>query len=282
MEARAYIFSKCDKVIVIFRVAFLSYGRFTMRILLLVLALIFLYPPAGIAGEKVVLVSLEWPPYTGEDLQAQGATSAIVRAAFKAAGYDLEIRFLPWNRAMESARLDEDIDGYFPEYPDIQRNSEFLCSNSVGKSPIGFAKRQESSFQWQDHTDLTEHLVGVVSGYVNSAKFDVMVKSGMIQVETSVSDVLNLRKVMANRVDLAVVDTNVYHYILEHDSMLYSLHHELRLDPRLLSTNDLIVCFSPGTRGEELQRRFNLGLKTINPQLMQKDFIHYINHDLKK
>lgn len=244
-----------------------------MRLLLVLLVFAVVWASPVNAGKKVVLASLEWPPYTGEKLYKQGATSAIVRAAFEAAGYELEIRFLPWNRAIESARFDESVDGYFPEYPDVERNKEFLCSASVGKSPVGFAKRKARNIRWRSYPDLERYIVGVVDGYVNSAKFDKMVESGAIRTDSSVSDVLNLRKVLANHVDLAVVDINVYEYFLHKDPMLYSRRGELRLDPRLLTISDLRVCLRQTPRGEMLLKGLNQGLLTIHPLTMQQEYV---------
>ncbi len=232
----------------------------------------FLLPSDSFAGKKVVLASLNWPPYTGEQLVQQGATAKIVRAAFGAVGYEVEIRFLPWNRAMEAARLDKEVDGYFPEYPNTSRKLEFNCSESIGKSPIGVAKRKDRNLSWRNYADLEQFLIGVVDGYVNSEKFDSMVTAGLIGTDTSVSDVLNLRKVLAGRVDMGIVDVNTYSYLLRHDEMLRDGVDELELDKRLLAVNDLIVCFSHGKRGQELRALFNQGLKDVHRQEIQRDY----------
>ena len=45
----------------------------------------------GMAQDKVIrLTSLEWPPYSGEAVDAQGASVAVVRAALEAVGYRLD------------------------------------------------------------------------------------------------------------------------------------------------------------------------------------------------
>lgn len=248
-----------------------------MRHFLLWFLILLLAPASSLAGEKVVLASLEWPPYTGSELPMQGATSAIVREVFRAAGYDLEIRFLPWNRAIEAARMDEDVDGYFPEYPNTIREGGFLCSESVGKSPVGLAKRRSRDLKWQNYYDLERYRVGVVDGYVNSERFDQLVAAGRIQTDESVSDVLNVRKVLAGRVDWAVVDINVFKHLLMHDEWLSLRKGELRLDARLLSINDLLVCIAPGERGAEILRRFNASLAELHPMLMQEEFMELVN-----
>ena len=56
-----------------------------------------------VQAETIQLTSLEWPPYTGSELPQQGASMAVVEAAFDAMGHDLEVRFLPWQRAVDQA-----------------------------------------------------------------------------------------------------------------------------------------------------------------------------------
>lgn len=230
----------------------------------------------ALAGGKVVLASLEWPPYTGAALLHQGATSAVVRAAFKAVGYDVEIRFLPWNRAVEAARFDDEVVAYFPEYPNEIRGKDFLCSNRIGKSPLGFAERRARGIDWFEYGDLKRLVIGVVDGYVNTRQFDEMVASGEIETDRSMSDLFNLRKVLAGRVDYGVIDMNVYEYLLHSDPMLYSRRGELRFDSRLLGINDLVVCFRSGPDGAALRDRFNEGLATIRPRLLQGEVLETI------
>ena len=62
------------------------------------------------------VTSLDWPPYTNEKLPAQGASSAVVTEAFKAAGDSVKIEFYPWSRAVMMAKTDKAYVAYFPEY----------------------------------------------------------------------------------------------------------------------------------------------------------------------
>lgn len=252
----------------------LTYAQSCIHI---IFALFVVFPPMAYAGGKVVLASLEWPPYTGKNLIQQGATSAVVRAAFEAVGYEVEIRFLPWNRAIEAARFDPEVAGYFPEYPDEEREHEFLCSESIGKSLLGFAERKADEHVWYEYADLEKLMIGVVDGYVNTREFDRRVEAGEIKTDTSVSDLFNLRKVLADRIDYGVIDFNVYKYLLHSDRMLNARRGELRFDSRLLGINDLVVCFRPDKSGYELLRRFNTGLQSVRPRALQEEIVNQIN-----
>lgn len=67
-------------------------------------------------AETVYLTSLEWPPYSSAELPNQGASIAVAKAAFAAMGYQLEVEFYPWSRAVALATRDKKYAGYFPEY----------------------------------------------------------------------------------------------------------------------------------------------------------------------
>lgn len=242
-----------------------------------------LVPCRAHAGEDtIVLASLEWPPYTGEQLPGQGATTEVVRAAFAAMGYDVEVRFYPWKRVLSVAMQEPGIVGYFPEYPSRERKRHFYFTDSVGKSPLGFAKRRSSGISWGEYEDLKQYRIGTVRGYVNTDTFDAMVRKGDIWTDRSVSDLFNLRKVLAGRVDLAVADLNVYEYLLFSDGFLRSRRGELRFDPQLMDIHNLHVCFRKGKEGKRLLRLFNMGLSRITPLSIQREYIELLRTDRER
>lgn len=248
-----------------------------MRIATVLLFILFLCSPSFAGGEPVVLTSLEWPPYTGKGIPDNGATASVVRAAFKAVGYEVEFRFLPWNRARDAALADPDVMGYFPEYPSKEREREFLFSDSVGKSPIGMAMRTGKNLIWNTYSDLAKYRIGTVSGYVNDERFDELAEKGVIKVDRSASDALNLRKVEAGHVDLAVVDVAVFEFLMSNDPWLSLRKGELDIVPRMLAIHNLHVCFRPGPEGEKLRDLFNRGLSAIYPMTIQREYMESIN-----
>ena len=64
-------------------------------------------------------------------------SSVVVRAAFEAMGYEVEIRFLPWKRALEDVGQVPDVAGVFPDYAAPERESAFLLSDVIGTSAVG-------------------------------------------------------------------------------------------------------------------------------------------------
>lgn len=225
---------------------------------------------SALAADRVVLASLEWPPYTGESLPGEGATAVVVREAFRVMGYEVEIRFYPWNRVLNEARMDKEIAGYFPGYPGHRHTGVFLDSDSVGRSPLGLATRREFVLDWQTLDDLGCYTLGVVAGYANTPEFDAMVEQGRLTIDQSNTDAINLRKVLAGRVHAAVVDRNVFEHLMASDPMLRKERGELVMNEKLLGINPLVVCFSETERGRRLARILNLGLRKVDQEAIHR------------
>jgi len=226
---------------------------------------------ANAEDKKIVLASLYWPPYTGQELPLEGASTRVVRQALKAMGYELEIRFFPWSRAIDEFLNEPEIDGYFPEYPG--RENQFLYSEKIGESSLGLAKLKKRDIQWATMDDLESYLIGTVQGYLNTPEFDSMVTKGRIRTDEAVSDIFNLRKVVAGRVDMGVVDSNTFNYLLLNDYLLYSHRHDLHIMPKLMDVLSMHVCFRKDRHGESLKKILDEGLTHVSFQKIQREYI---------
>lgn len=225
------------------------------------------------AAETVTLASLEWPPYTGEKLPDQGASSAVAKAAFEAMGYHLRIEFLPWSRAVRMARDNAKYAGYFPEYYSSQVAANFILSDPIGVGPLGLAQRADSGLQWNSVADLSKWHIGVVQDYVNTTEFDARVKDHKQLVDVSLNDSQNLLKLAARRVDLAIIDPYVFAYLSDHSSTIGAVAGQLEMNPKLLEYKNLYICFKRTPGGERLARVFNEGLKKIDVAAIMRKYI---------
>ena len=68
-------------------------------ITVLMLALLTIATPA-VSDTTLTFGTSEWEPYLSETLPNGGVTADITKAAFKRAGYDAQVRFTEWNRAI--------------------------------------------------------------------------------------------------------------------------------------------------------------------------------------
>lgn len=216
------------------------------------------------AENLVYLTSLDWPPYTISS-EPHGATEEVVRQAFKAAGYTLVVDYLPWNRAVTNAKTDPKYVGYFPEYYSKEAEADFVFSRPVGVGPLGFAERKADPVSWSSLDDLKETVIGTVSGYVNTDDFDNRVKDGRLKVDEARTDALNLRKLDAGRIRLAVIDKNVMEHLLKAEIDLASAAASLQFNGKMLENKDLFICFRNDAKGQEMAKIFNEGLAKIDP-----------------
>ena len=216
------------------------------------------------AAEVIRLASLEWPPYTGAQLPDGGETTATLKAAFAAVGYQLEVDFLPWERTLALAKApDSGYAGYFPEYFSEAISEQFLFSVTIGYGPLGLAERRNQPVQWRLESDLQRYLIGTVQGYVNTETFDRAVAAGLQQAEAAGSDSQNLKKLAAGRIDAAIIDPHVMRYLLDHDPSLASIKPLLGFNPRLLDNKALYVCFRRGPEASKLANALAEGLARI-------------------
>lgn len=227
---------------------------------LLMCTALLLVATTSLAQDKVIrLASLDWPPYTGASLPEGGTNTATVRKAVEKLGYKLEVKFLPWEEAVQATR-DGKFDGYFPEYYSKEVLKDFDLSRPIGTGPLGLVENVAAPVSWNELEDLSKYTVGVVSGYVNTARFDQLVDAGTIKTDPVATDLENLIKVADGKIQLAVVDSLVLDYLVRTAPEMKSRGVKLRMNAKLLEDKKLHVVFARTPSGTEARRVINTGL----------------------
>jgi polar amino acid transport system substrate-binding protein len=227
--------------------------------------------PAGL--KPVLLSTSEWPPYTGQALPGLGASSDIVRQAFRRAGYAVDIRFYPFKRAVAVAADDPSFAGYMTEYDDPEVQKRFVYSAAIGSSPLGFAENTASPVPWTTLDDLVGRRIGVVNGYVNTLGFDAMMRAGRLQTEGVDLDETNLRKLGARHLDLAVIDANVLDFLLT-----TSLRGQpVRMNPHMLEDKKLYIAFRRDPRIDPIRQDFDKAMAGTDPVAYQQDYMRKLS-----
>ncbi|MFW5487038.1 MAG: substrate-binding periplasmic protein [Desulfovibrio sp.] len=223
----------------------------------------------------VALASLEWVPYTGARLPEKGSSSLVVSKAFEAAGYSASIKFFPWKRVVRMS-VQGHVDGYFPVYFSLQRSKIFIFSNQIGLSPIGFIEPVGHHVDWKTLDDLKGLRIGVVDGFVNTAEFDAMVASGELNVDSSMEDITNIKKLALGRLDLAVIDKRVFTFLMQSEPSLREFKDKVVFNDKLLELKGLYVCFLRTEKGRRLVKVFNEGLGKLDWQSVQEEYFQSI------
>ena len=209
------------------------------------------------------LSTLEWAPYTGAALPGQGVVSATIVEALKASGQRVEVQFFPWSRAVRLVDSDSAYVGFFPAYYSRERAARYLYSDPVGHSQVVFLERTDTPVKWTSYDDLQGQRIGVVRGFVNTEALDARIASKVLLAEESPDDRSNILKLVAGRIDLAVVDRQVYMHLVQTDPQLARVAAQLQTNPKVLESKNLYVCFQRSARGAAAQRALNAGLRKL-------------------
>ncbi|MFZ6754808.1 substrate-binding periplasmic protein [Undibacterium sp. Dicai25W] len=222
--------------------------------------------------DRLRLASLDWSPYVSPSLPDEGFVAAIVKAAAQKSQSEVSIDYFPWSRTVQVGLNDADYAGYFPAFYLKEREKSCYFSNTLGNSTVGFASLKNKLFDWQTLQDLQFYYIGVVQDYANGEEFDALVKQRIIRTDTAPSDISNVRKLLAGRVDVIVIDKNVLRQLLITDNSLSKDKLNIVFHAKELTNFSMHICFQHTARGLRLQKIFNAGLNTLNIKQLENQY----------
>lgn len=168
-----------------------------------------LHAPA--MARKLVLAATEYPPYYSQRLSNGGPVAELTVAALRRAGHQVEVRFLPWARALRWGEQGR-VDGLLGVWRSPQREASFFYSEPVVSNRIVLCKlagREPARFT--DFDALHPYRVGVVRGYADPPGL----AAAGVQTEPVTEDLQNLRKLLADHIDLALIDSRVARHLID-------------------------------------------------------------------
>ena len=215
------------------------------------------------AARPLRLATLNWAPYVAPGLDQQGLSAYIIGSAARQFGRALEIDYFPWNRALQLGLHGPGYAGYYPAYYTEQRARECYFSSPIGTSTLGLAYLKSAPVHWRRLEDLAPFTIGVVAGYSSGAEFDRLVAQHKLTIDPSPNDTLNLRKLLAGRVQAVVIDRLVMRFLLLAEPDLRKQRRRLALSSRPVAELPLYVFFRRTPEGRQLQRKFDAALQTL-------------------
>jgi polar amino acid transport system substrate-binding protein len=252
-----------------------------LRTLLLRLGLLLAALPVGVVDAAdpppVRLASLAWLPYVGPNLPQGGLSGAVADAVAHEFGYRVRIDYFPWTRAMQVGSRDADFAGYFPAYYTEERARQCHFSAPMGTSTLGLAHLRNRPLTWQALPDLADRLIGVVDGYSNGEAFDALVRQGKQKVDFAPSDLVNLRKLLARRVDAVAIDRSVLRFLLATDTSLIGSRDQIVFDDKPLAELTLHVCFQRTPAGLRLKQDFDRALQKLDIRRIENDYFKLLD-----
>lgn len=171
-----------------------------------------LFPHDTHAKETIKINTSDYEPYYGQNMPDYGPVLKVVVLAFAESGYATEIRFRPWARVISEGSHGE-CDAIACVWFNTDREDWMALTDPILDNEVGFFKNVTDDLTFKDFSDLKARnvMVGVVRGYINPEGF---AESG-VQTEEVGEDLLNLRKLVANRVRLTISDKNMGLYLMK-------------------------------------------------------------------
>jgi len=155
----------------------------------------------------VIAVEDDAAPWSRAD--GTGYANDVVVAAFSAVGIDVKLRVMPYARCKRMA-IKGDVAGCLSMSP----STEFQGLIELSAKPLftcyaGYFYNVNRPPRVTRQTDLpAKTVVGTVIGYEYPAEFEGLKQKGIIVLEESPSEELNLKKLALGRVDLALLTYN--------------------------------------------------------------------------
>ena len=188
-----------------------------MKHWLALIGFILLNLPQGVVAQNVVnLAATEFPPYLGEHLEHGGVMTQIAQEAYERVGYQVNVHYHPWARALALVRIGE-LDGLVQVWMREERKEWLLFSAPIpsANSEVVFYKRKDLNieFDGKDYLALKPYTIGAGRGYADPEGFEKI--RDQLRVEIVTTDIQNLKKLELGRIDLMIVDKFVAQYLLE-------------------------------------------------------------------
>ena len=133
-----------------------------------------------------------------------------LKSAFSASGYRVEVKILPFGRALQYAKQGI-LDGIALWYAE-HRKQWFEFSQPFARSDLVFYKNKSLKLNYQSLNDIFPYTVGTVQRYAYPESFIINPK---IKVDQVLTDEQNIKKLISGRIDIALIDQRMAQFILK-------------------------------------------------------------------
>jgi len=230
---------------------------------------------SNVFAEKIVLTTVNWEPIYGENLPENGFFTALCKEAFKLAGYEMEVEFLPWKRALESARKGK-YDGLLGAYISEDRLNTFYYTDPIYSNDEVFVQNEDRGITYTKVEELRRYIVG---GRRGAAQMDELRAMGFSLQETT-DYPQSLIKLNLDRIDLVLMGRSQLLYILEHEQKIKRLQGKFEIiEPPYKSFNLYSAINKKRPDGQQVVQRFNQALKDMKANGSYTDILKRFGQD---
>lgn len=242
--------------------------RKRIGLLVLILYLILNLAGVGYAVDKgsVTIVTKAWPPYImkNEKGNPTGFDYEISKAVFDRMGVELKFKFYPWKRSIKLAQLGR-VDGILDiSLKDSRQEFMYFPKEHLSmSSSVLFYKKNSFNAKEQFETNdegfiLLEELKGYTIGYTLGYNYGFYFEeSNLFEKQQAESDRLNFKKLLANRIDLFLINKNNGLY----KAKKMGISNQISYIEEKFSGGPVYLAFSKKSVDKKLVRKFSNELK---------------------
>lgn len=222
--------------------------------------IVLLFTAGAATAETLTLVAEnDWYPYAADrNGEARGISVDLVRAAYAAEGVDVQFKLMSYARCMELLNLGEEIGCFNTPDDDAIREAQLLPEHALDINPAYIYTRADNVAEALSLAQLGGKVVGIVNGYRYGNAF---MQNPHILREYSPSDLQNLKKLAAGRLDYIVLYERVARYLIGQ----YGEELSIKIRPITpIGEIAIFVSFSPHhPRSAEAMKQFDQGMKKL-------------------
>jgi polar amino acid transport system substrate-binding protein len=216
------------------------------------------------AGDEILVVTGEFPPFTGEALDGGGMITEIVAAVFAEMERPIRVEYYPWER-VEAMVQSGEAWGAFPYVPSEERRELYMISDNLGNSEtyLYYFGDAMQGVTYEELSDLQQYRMGASQGNWYIPLFE---EAGL-NAEVAADDLANLRKLRAGRIDLFPTVSIIGQWLIQNNfpdeaDQFGILEQPLQVDDSQLIQNTVIVSQTYAD-SEAILTDFNTALATV-------------------
>ena len=227
------------------------------NILVLVGIIVFTMVGSGrqvIAEDVITMSQYEVQPYMGKDLPGGGPLIHFIKGLFESMGHEVKIEWFPHKRAYMNIKKGLwDCSAGWNKLP--EREDEVLFSDTILYETVYLYHLKSNPIQWDSLDDLKDYRIGIKLGAaVYGDDFFSAVKKNKTVIDYALTDLQNLKKLFAKRIDIVPLSKINAGYFLKNNFTNEKIN-LITYHPKPLYQSSFHVIFSK--ENKPLMKAFN-------------------------
>ncbi|WP_165773587.1 substrate-binding periplasmic protein [Zooshikella ganghwensis] len=202
-----------------------------------------------------------WPPYYGPKLNNGGFLTEIIKEAYQLQGKKVFVVFTSWKRALELSKKGK-YHALFGAYPVPEREPYFQYTSAICNSQMHLFSKRSKAYEIITLKDLGKLRVGIVRGYFYSELFE---QADYLNKQEALSDEVNIRLLIHDRIDLIVIDGRVLQYYI--NTTYPTFANQFRQHEPIMSDDTVHLAISKAIpHTQQLYQEFEQGFTKMKAQ----------------